>query len=65
MQTVEELDQLRTAHKQLEEDLKASRAAETRMAAENQLFKEESVMLRGKIVQLVKYVPWWSLKDQE
>lgn len=48
------MDQLRTAHLALQETVKTVRAAESQLKTDNQLLRDESLMLRDKIVQLIK-----------
>lgn len=49
------MDQLRTAHLALQEAVKTVRATESQLKTDNQLLRDESLMLRDKIVQLIKY----------
>ena len=41
---------------ELQERLKVSQEAESQARKDNQMLREESLMLRDKIVQLIKYV---------
>lgn len=49
------MDQLRTSHMELQEELKRMQEAESQARKDNQMLREESLMLRDKIVQLIKY----------
>lgn len=50
------MDQLRTSHIELQEQMKSLQKAESQARADNQMLREESLMLRDKIVQLIKCV---------
>ncbi|KAK4009106.1 hypothetical protein OUZ56_014243 [Daphnia magna] len=52
--TVAEMDQLRTSYIELQEKFKCCQEAESQARSDNQLLREESLMLRDKIVQLIK-----------
>lgn len=49
------MDELRTLYIGLQEKLKCCEEAESQTRSDNQLLREESLMLRDKIVQLIKY----------
>lgn len=48
------MDQLRTSHIELQEQFKSLHEAESQARTDNQQLREESLMLRDKIVQLIK-----------
>ena len=50
------MDQLRTSYLELQEKFKSCQEAESQAKTDNQILREESLMLRDKIVQLIKYV---------
>ncbi|XP_046649469.1 FYVE and coiled-coil domain-containing protein 1-like isoform X2 [Daphnia pulicaria] len=52
--TVAEMDQLRTLYLELQEKFKCCQEAESQAKSDNQILREESLMLRDKIVQLIK-----------
>jgi hypothetical protein len=48
------MDQLRTLYLELQEKFKCCQEAESQAKSDNQILREESLMLRDKIVQLIK-----------
>ena len=62
------MDLLRTAHIELQEKFNSLQATASKARSDNQLLREESLMLRDKIVQLIRYATkilidlvWFSL----